>query len=119
MASVKPIIGGGLFLSKDNWTPAALKSCLEDLRVRGVTEIDVAQGYGDSEELLGEARAGESFNIATKIPGIMDPGSLRKDQVFQRTQASLKKLNIKQTDILYLHSPDPTIPIEETLSGIQ
>ncbi|KAI8293021.1 Oxidoreductase sirO [Colletotrichum sp. SAR 10_98] len=119
MVSVKPIIGGGLFLSKDNWTPSALKSCLEDLRVRGVTEIDVAQGYGDSEELLGEARAGESFNIATKIPGIMDPGSLRKDQVIQRTQASMKKLNIEQIDILYLHSPDPTIPIEETLSGIQ
>lgn len=119
MPPIKLVIGGSLFLSKDNWKSDTFKSFVETLHANGVTDIDIAQSYGDSEEFLGEVRAGERFSIATKIPGIIDPGSLRKDQVIERTQTSLKKLNIQQIDILYLHSSDPTIPIEETLSGIQ
>jgi aflatoxin B1 aldehyde reductase len=32
---------------------------------------------------------------------------------------SLERLGVNSVDILYLHSPDPTTSIEETLSGIQ
>lgn len=121
MAGIKIVLGGGMFLSRAGWEdPSKLKILVDALIARGVHEIDTAQGYGDAEDILGESEeVGNSFAVATKLPGIITPGSLRREEVIRRTHESLQKLRVDQFDILYLHSPDPSIPIEETLSGVQ
>ncbi|KAK2602736.1 hypothetical protein N8I77_009244 [Diaporthe amygdali] len=119
MAGIKVILGGGIFWSKDHWSPDKLEIFLDSFAAAGVRGIDVAQIYGESEEVLGEAYTKKKFEIATKVPGVTVPGSFQAEQVVLRTQESLRKLKVEQVDILYLHTPDPSIPIEETLQGIQ
>lgn len=119
MAGIKIILGGGIFWSKDQWTPGKLHTFLDSVAAAGVEGIDAAQIYGDSEAVLGEAGARNKFELATKVPGITVPGSFQTEQVVLRTQDSLRKLQVDQIDILYLHTPDPSIPIEQTLQGVQ
>lgn len=119
MAGLKVILGGGIFWYKDQWNSDKLQTFLDYLVALNVKGIDTAQVYGDSEAVLGEAGSREKFEIATKLPGITVPGSLQREQVVERTRESLKKLKVDQVDILYLHTPDPSIPIEETLQGVQ
>ena len=119
MAGVKVILGGGVFWSKDQWSPDKLQAFLDCLVVADVKGIDTAQVYGDSEAVLGEAGSKRNLEIGTKLPGITVPGSFQTEQVVKRTQESLQKLKVDQVDILYLHTPDPSIPIEQTLQGVQ
>lgn len=119
MAGLKVILGGGIFWSKDQWNADKLQTFLGYLAASDVKGIDTAQTYGESEEVLGEAGSRRDFEIGTKLPGITVPGSFQTEQVVERTQESLRKLKVDQIDILYLHTPDPSIPIEQTLQGIQ
>lgn len=89
---------------------------LDCLAAAGVKSIDTAQLYGENEAVLGEASSRREFDIGTKLPGITVPGSFQTEQVVERTQESPE---VDQIDILYLHTPDPSIPIEQTLQGIQ
>ncbi|KAG6356770.1 hypothetical protein INS49_014644 [Diaporthe citri] len=119
MAGLKVILGGGIFWSKDQWNADKLQKFLGFLAAADVKGIDTAQTYGESEAVLGEAGSRRKFEIGTKLPGITVPGSFQTEQVVERTQESLRKLKVDQIDILYLHTPDPSIPIEQTLQGIQ
>lgn len=119
MAGLKVILGGGIFWSKDQWSPDKLYRFLECISAADVKSIDTAQTYGESEAVLGSAGSRRDFEIGTKLPGITVPGSFQTEQVVERTQESLRKLKVEQIDILYLHTPDPSTPIEQTLEGIQ
>lgn len=119
MAGLKVILGGGMFWHKNQWSSDRLQKFLDCLVAADVKGIDTAQLYGESEAVLGQAGSRRALEIATKLPGITVPGSLQTEQVVKRTQESLQKLKVEQVDILYLHTPDPSIPIEETLQGIQ
>ena len=90
----------------------------------GITFIDTAEAYsnGASEELLGAAlgaRRDEAV-IATKFglsaPTGDAPGSRRN--VVRACDASLRRLRTDHIDLYYLHRPDPTTPIEETLDAL-
>ncbi|OCK73142.1 Aldo/keto reductase [Lepidopterella palustris CBS 459.81] len=120
MSSIKVVFGGGLF--SGNW-PAyhdeeSVKRILELLKREGIKEIDTAQIYGDSELLLGAVSAGNDFIIDTKVPGGWIPGSATKETVINDIKASIKRLNVEKVDILYIHAPDSTVPIADTLIGI-
>ncbi|KAJ3543185.1 hypothetical protein NM208_g3704 [Fusarium decemcellulare] len=119
MDGIKIVLGGGSFWAQDDWPAEKAKAYLDLLAAGRIQEIDSAQAYGDSELILGVNGASERFAISTKVPGVMSPGSFRQREVVARSQKSLERLQTKQLDILYLHSPDPSIPIEETLAGIQ
>lgn len=90
----------------------------------GVTAIDTANGYAGtrSETIVGEAIRGrrDGLVIATKAgiyPG--DAGSaplLSRDGLRLSLDASLKRLDIDDVDIYYLHQPDRSVPIAETLT---
>jgi aryl-alcohol dehydrogenase-like predicted oxidoreductase len=82
---------------------------------------------GRSEELLGQALAGrrDKCVIATKfgvdMQGMNGPdfgarGSRR--YVKRAVEASLRRLGTDWIDLYQLHRPDPTTPIEETLSAL-
>ena len=97
----------------------------------GITLFDVADAYGAprgrSEQLLGQALSGQRDHaiIATKFgvdmqggngPDFGARGSRR--YVRQSVEASLRRLGTDWIDLYQLHRPDPSTPIEETLSAL-
>ncbi len=93
----------------------------------GVTLIDTADLYGDSEEIIGRAIAGrrDQFVIATKF-GITqsllaeDGPKMngRPEYVRERIERSLTRLGTDHVDLYYQHRVDPTVPIEETVGAM-
>src|SRR5688500_11134818 len=103
----------------------------EDLIARalelGVTLIDTADVYGDSEEIIGRAIAGRRNEVvlATKF-GIISPPMEGRHAVMngtpaymrERIERSLKSLGTDHVDLYYLHRVDPAVPIEETVGAM-
>ncbi len=89
----------------------------------GVTFIDSAEmyGHGASEETLGKALAGRWNDVvlATKTGAGDAPGKLSRKKVFEALEGSLKRLGTDHVDLYYLHFPDPTTPLEETLRAYE
>lgn len=92
----------------------------------GVTMFDTANAYNDgrSEEILGEALRGrrDEVLIATKVANPMGPGpddaGLSRKAIFRAIDASLQRLQTEHVDLYYLHKPDPSTPIEESLGAL-
>ncbi|KAH8601056.1 NADP-dependent oxidoreductase domain-containing protein [Bisporella sp. PMI_857] len=95
-----------------------LKSVFNTLEKNNVKELDSASGYYRSEEVLGKVGAPKRFTVSTKAPGFKR-GTLAKQSVLNAAENSLKLLGVDSVDIYYLHSPDPSTPLEETLAAIQ
>jgi aryl-alcohol dehydrogenase-like predicted oxidoreductase len=93
----------------------------------GITLFDTADVYGErggSERLLGEILGARRKDIilATKFGLPMDgsgqqQGGSRR-YVMSEIEASLRRLKTDYIDLYYLHRPDPTVPIEETLRAL-
>jgi aryl-alcohol dehydrogenase-like predicted oxidoreductase len=106
----------------------------------GVDFLDVAEIYpvppkaewaGRSEAILGkwlEGRSRDSVIIATKIAGpdggwFVPPvrggrGALDAHHIERAVEASLKRLRTDYIDLYQTHWPDPELPIEVTLEGL-
>lgn len=92
----------------------------------GITSLDTANGYaaGRSEEMLGEILAGrrDAATLATKA-GIY-PGDAGGEPLLSAAglraslEASLRRLRSDHVDIYYLHMPDRSVPIDETVSAL-
>ncbi|XP_070466879.1 aflatoxin B1 aldehyde reductase member 3-like isoform X1 [Equus przewalskii] len=96
---------------------AAVRAFLE----RGHTEIDTAFVYSDgqSETILGGLGLGLGggdckVKIATKANPVGE-NSLKPDCVRFQLETSLKRLQCPRVDLFYLHLPDHSTPVEETL----
>lgn len=92
---------------------------LEEFEAAGGAEIDAAYVYNDGacEEILGECLGrfeSGAFSVATKanprVTGKLDYRSV-KDQL----DGSLRRLGLNKVDVFYLHFPDASTPIEETV----
>lgn len=89
----------------------------------GVNFIDTADVYneGRSEEFVGKAVKGKRSEviIATKfgMPTGEHPNEYggSRYHIMKTIDASLKRLATDYIDLYYIHWPDPTTPIEETL----
>ncbi|KAF9239049.1 hypothetical protein DTO006G1_4744 [Penicillium roqueforti] len=116
---VKVVYGGALLgASSDFSTPAQVEEVLRVLEENGVKDIDTAQIYRGSEELLGQTGAASRFIVDTKHAGGFVPGTSSKELVIERANESLRKLNTNSVNIFYLHAPDRKVPLEETLAAI-
>ncbi|KAF1968749.1 Aldo/keto reductase [Bimuria novae-zelandiae CBS 107.79] len=118
MAPIKAVFGGGNIASPPYADAANRTEALNALLKVGVTTIDTARLYPGSEESIGELPVRTSFAIDTKLKGGFGPGRLYASAVLEDIEDSLKKLAIPQVDVLYIHAPDDTAAIEDTLSGI-
>ncbi|XP_025237352.1 aflatoxin B1 aldehyde reductase member 3 isoform X2 [Theropithecus gelada] len=88
---------------------------------RGHTEIDTAFVYSDgqSETILGGLGLGLGgsdcrVKIATKANPLFG-NSLKPDSLRFQLETSLKRLQCPRVDLFYLHLPDHSTPVEETL----
>jgi aryl-alcohol dehydrogenase-like predicted oxidoreductase len=89
----------------------------------GVTWIDTAPfyGWGRAEEIVGKAMVGRRYaaQIFTKCGTVPDGrGGAREDtspaNVRRDVEASLLRLQTDHVDVLQVHDPDPSVPIEDT-----
>ncbi|KAJ4993586.1 aldehyde reductase [Stagonosporopsis vannaccii] len=119
---VKAVFGGGSFMAEGALgsfnAPDKVAAAIDVLLASGVTTIDTARIYPGSEAAIGGQEKRTQFTIDTKVPGGFAPGTAHKDTIVEHAKEALQKVNIKQFDILYIHSPDPDIPLEDTLAGI-
>lgn len=90
--------------------------------------IDTADVYqfGESEEIVGDLLRGrrEDFLLATKFtsgatpsPNRLVTGNSRKAMVAS-VEASLKRLKTDRIDLYWVHQPDPMVPSEEIVRGL-
>jgi len=80
--------------------------------------IDTAYMYtgGQSEQILGDIGAWKGKTaMATKI-NPWDGKNFGSVSVREQVETSLKRLKVDCVDIMYLHAPDHSTPLEETLS---
>ncbi len=95
-------------------------------RDQGVNFIDTADGYagGKSEEVTGRAIAGDRrwWVLATKIANPTGNGpnarGLSRRHVHDAVDASLRRLNVTEIDLLYLHKEDHATPLAETVRAL-
>ena len=90
---------------------------------RGGVEVDTAFKYaeGRTEEILGKIitpALREKVRIATKANPASEAG-FKPEGVIKQLEISLKRMNCDYADLLYLHFPDLSIPIEITLEACQ
>lgn len=105
-----PVIGFGTWRYSGGVTP--LRTAID----KGAKFIDTAETYG-SEEVVGEAIHGcrKEVFLATKVR----PANFRKQDVIRAAEGSLKRLRTDYLDLYQLHWPNYSIPIAETMSGME
>jgi aflatoxin B1 aldehyde reductase len=117
-ANIELVLGGGSVNATSPFGDIpTLKNILKLLKREGVTRIDTAHLYGDSEELLGKVEAGENFIINSKMKGGFEPGSAKRREVIDGVDLSLKRLKIGKLGIFDIHTPDHDVSIEKTLEA--
>ncbi|MET0664279.1 MAG: aldo/keto reductase [Acidimicrobiales bacterium] len=92
----------------------------------GVTFLDTADVYGltENERLVGRTIADrrDEVVLATKFGNVFRDGQRGVDgspaYVDQACDASLDRLGVDHIDLYYLHRPDLTVPIEDTVGAM-
>ena len=84
----------------------------------GYRLVDTAPAYGDglSEEIVGQVaqKRRSELVLATKV----SPENLGSAGVVRSAEQSLRRLGTDYIDLLQVHWPNPTIPLEETAQGM-
>jgi aryl-alcohol dehydrogenase-like predicted oxidoreductase len=92
----------------------------------GITFLDTADIYGDSELKVGTAIKGRRDDVvlATKFGfvqseiGNEERLDGRPEYVQQACERSLQRLGVDYVDVYYLHRVDPKVPIEDTVGAM-
>jgi aryl-alcohol dehydrogenase (NADP+) len=97
---------------------------------QGVNFLDTANVYnqGESERILGLCLKGrrDKVVLASKVFGSMTGATpdetyegLSRAAIFRAVDASLARLGTDYLDLYYLHRPDYTVPVEESLGALE
>lgn len=93
---------------------------------RGVNFIDTANVYfeGRSEDIVGAALRDRRNRavLASKVGRLAGPGpnesGAARYHIAREVEGSLRRLKTDYIDVYYIHIPDPTTPLEETLRAL-
>ena len=120
------ITGNGIWGPPDD--PEEARRLLRRVVELGVNLIDTADSYGPevSENLIAEALHPypEGLVIATKGglrrsgPGQW-PRDGRPERLKECCEASLRRLRLERIDLYQLHSPDPQVPLEDSMGALK
>jgi len=97
-----------------------IQSLLDSFKKHGHNQIDSARlyGQGTSEQLLGELNyAEQGFVLDTKINSFY-AGAHKRENFNSSLQQSLTALKTNKVNLLYLHVPDRTVPLDETMETV-
>ncbi|MBD3239793.1 MAG: aldo/keto reductase [Chitinivibrionales bacterium] len=108
--------------SDDEQSISAIKAAID----HGVTLIDTAPafGAGHAEELVGRAVKGRRNEvvIATKGGVTRTPDgfavNLKPETIEREVDESLKRLDLDVIDLYHIQSPDPHVPLGDTLEAV-
>lgn len=99
---------------------ATVEKVLDTFKAYGYDELDTARGYCDGQEEGFVTQAGwknRGFKMGTKSypvkPGGHSAGPLR-----EALETSLRELKTDKLDIFYLHAPDYTTPLADTVQAM-
>ena len=92
----------------------------------GVTLVDTADIYGDghNERLVGRAVADRRDEVVLATKGGLVPRDGRygpdgrPEHLRGALASSLERLGVDAVDLYYLHSPDPEVPIEDSVAAM-
>jgi pyridoxine 4-dehydrogenase len=120
------ITGDGIWGPPDD--PDEARAVLRRAVELGVNLIDTADSYGPevSENLIAEALHPypDGLVIATKGglrrtgPGQWGRGA-RPERLKECCEGSLRRLRLERIDLYQLHSPDPAVPLEDSLGALK
>ncbi len=105
----------------------------------GVNFIDTAHNYGadgESERLVGRAIVGRRDQVVLATKGGLgwqfgpppSPGGERTrtpvkdgrpEKIREHCEESLRRMGTDRIDLLYLHAPDPQVPVAESAGGLK
>jgi aryl-alcohol dehydrogenase-like predicted oxidoreductase len=100
---------GGLFVSSIGGPYEQAREAVHRALELGVSYVDTAPGYRDSEQVLGMALEGvtQPYVLSTKLGGRPQPFDAQdKKQLYRSVEESLRLLKRSQIDILMIHEPD-------------
>lgn len=116
-------------MTRSGITPAAAVATVAAALDAGIVHLDTAYCYGEegeSEQAIARAIVGRrraNAVIASKCGIHWEPGRKqcvdgRPERIREEIEVSLTRLGTDHVDLLYLHAPDPTIPIEESAGAL-
>ena len=109
-----PRLGFGTWQIEGSDATEAVRDALEI----GYRQIDTARAYGNEAEVgAGIADSGvarEEIFLTTKI----FPGDFEPDAIMAAAEDSLRSLRTDYLDLLLLHWPDDSVPLERTLAAL-
>ena len=125
-------LGTAEFVGPNRWgfptDPRALRELLRRAVELGINMIDTADVYGPgaAELMIYEALFPypKDLVIATKggqthdVPGAPNAIDARPEKLRSACEESLKRLRLEQIPLYYLHSPDPEVPIEDSVGEL-
>ena len=120
-----PIAGMTSLEVNDADSLATLEAALD----AGINFFDTAYCYGahgESEKLIARAlgRRRDEIVIATKgglhwLPDGSREYDARPERLVRECEESLQRLNTDRVELLYLHAPDPKVPVSESADGLK
>jgi aryl-alcohol dehydrogenase-like predicted oxidoreductase len=81
--------------------PQEISNILDLATEVGITTLDTASAYGESEKALGQSKLAQQFNIVSKIPALKEKES--KQKIDEYLNNSLIQLNVEQLDAVLFH----------------
>jgi aryl-alcohol dehydrogenase-like predicted oxidoreductase len=110
-------VGGGF--TRDDSRDEHFVECLRRGIAQGLTFLDTAEAYGagHSEELIGQAVAGQ--RAAVCLASKVSPEHLAHDDVLGAAERSLRRLGTDYLDLYQVHWPNPAVPIAGTMRALE
>jgi 1-deoxyxylulose-5-phosphate synthase len=119
---IAPLVLGAMNFG-DPTPPAESAVMLERAIDAGITLVDTADVYGDSEQVVGDALAAsgrrDEVLLATKVGLPREDGPPgywhRREHIVASCERSLRRLRTDRIDLYQLHRPSDIVPLEETI----
>lgn len=105
--------GGAMGAVEEDVAVATVRSAID----RGITMVDTAQGYRESERIVGRALAGgyrERCFLATKVSSDFSPRAIRA-----AIENSLRQLAVDNVDLYQIHGWNPEYPVEASMEEME
>jgi len=125
-------LGTAEFVGPNRWgmpsDPRAIRELLRRAVELGINLIDTADVYGPGaaetliyaalfpypKDLVISSKGGQTHDV----PGAPNAIDARPEQLRAACEGSLKRLRLERIPLYYLHSPDPKVPLEDSVGAL-